>query len=417
MRQAQRIIRVLLIWGISCAALSAQEPGKGLNVLYIEQSGYDVEDLKMLASMFTELTGVPVNLTFVAYADLLSTIQESAASYDVLALDQLWVAELAEQGIITPIDEYLKRDTYFPRKMRRDILPAIRSAFLYQERSWAVPFLANFQLLFYNQKLLKAAGLKNAPTSLEMLAAQMKEMKQKGVVEYPWTDAWGQNESLVADFVWLTAAFGGELFDPKGAPLIDQAPAQNALTFMVSILKDQLASPTILTDDDLAAKDDFLDGRAAFTSNWLFMEGLLDAPRISEIVGQASIGLLPASKSNAAKTASVSAFQGVAMITASKNKEHAWKWIEFFTSPVVERAFLFEMPIWTSVQTSRAATQLDVNLGIKREQLAAVHHRPNLKNYPQVSAIIQAALHAALQGELEPAAALQRAKAEIENLK
>lgn len=415
MRHTGRCLLMLTMSVLIVTVALAQQTEITVNALYIEHAGYDVEDLKMLASIYEDMTGVKVNISYAPYQEALAKISDAKSGYDLFAIDQVWLADLASQGIIAPLDEYIKRETYLARKMRRDILPVVRNAFQYQNRLWATPFLLNFQVFYYNQRLLKAAGFKNPPTSLEVMVEQMKEMKKKGIVEYPWTDAWGQGEDLVCDFVWLTAAFGGELFDPAGKPIFDQAPGVQALTFMVRLVKEQLANPSILTHDALTAKDDFLNEQAAFTSNWLFMQGLLETPKLSEVIGQTMIGLLPLAKTNTTvKTASVSAFQGMALAAASLNQEQAWKWLEFSTSPPVQRAFVFEMPIWTSVQTSPSAILLDPTMALKSEQLAAVHHRPNIPKYEQVSTILQTALYAALNGKLEPAAALQQAKTQLE---
>jgi multiple sugar transport system substrate-binding protein len=196
----------------------------------------------------------------------------------------------------------------------------------------------------------------------------------------------------------------------------DQPPGVQALTFMSTLLTERLANPVILKNDELLAKDDFLSGRAAFTSQWFFLQYLLDDPQVSGIVKQAKITLLPASKTVAAKTSSVSAYQGIAMLATSGNEDAAWQWVRFLTGPLVQRAFMFEMPIWKSVQTSQDAKLLDPLMPIKREQLLTAHQRLMLPNQLQTTAILQNYLHLALRGKMEPAAALKQAKAEIENL-
>lgn len=392
-----------------CSAGFAEEPEPAIRMLYIEQSGYHPDEMKRLTTMFENLTGIEVNIEYAGYDEAYGNILDADAPYDVVSLDQLWLADLVVKERLIPLDKYI-------RPVRGDLDPAAKKAFHYQEHTWAVPFLINVQLLFYNEKMLKAAGYKNPPASLEAMVEQMKAIKAKGIVEYPWTDAWQQDEGLVSEFVWLTGAFGGELIDQEGTLVFDQTPGVRALEFMVTLLKDQLANPIILKHDELLAKDDFLGGHAAFTSQWLFLHRLLDDPQVSAIVKQGQMGLLPASKSVAAKTSSVSAFQGIAILTNSENQDIAWQWLQFFTSPLVQRAFLAEMPVWKSVQTSQDTIMLDPLMAVKREQLRNAHHRPALPNYSQMSAILQTYLHSALRGKMEPAAALKQAKTEIEPL-
>ena len=103
-----------------------------------------------------------------------------------------------------------------------------------------------------------------------------------------------------------------------------------------------------------------------------------------------------------------------AILANSKNKEAAWKYIRFITSPIVQRAYLTEMPVWTSVQTSAYAKTMDPVMDVKAKEIASVHHRPKVPPYPEVSSILQRYIHLALEGKMTPKDALDKAKTEIE---
>jgi len=397
----------VLIWLFPLFAIQAQEKTVTLNVLYIAQSGYTPDNMQMLRRMFTELSGIEIKLEAVNYDDAYKSISASAAAYDVISFDQIWLADFVAKGLLAPLDKSITKN------MQKDLDPGVLKPFQYQKQTWAFPFLVNFQMFFYNDKLMRDAGFKAPPQTLEELVEQMKTIKKQGIVEYPWTDSWAQSESLLSEYVWLTGAFGGNLFDEEGNPVFDQEPGVKALQFMVMLLKEQLAAPKVLTNDEIAAKDDLISGKAAFTSNWVFLAGLLNDPAVSEIAGQGKIGLLPVAKDASMKTVSVGGFQGIAISAASPKKEAAWKWITFFTSPLVQRAFCAEMPVWTSVQNSPDVNLIDPTMAMKRQQLEAVAYRPNIPNYTSISAVLQKYLHVALEGKAEPVAALTQAKTEI----
>lgn len=397
---------------VSCAIVDAQEPETAIQVLLIEDAGYQADDVKMLRTVFKTMTGITVNTDAVRYEEYVEYLLASGTQYDVCALDHIWVADLASRDLLMPLDDFITRP------MRRDLSPGLKEAFMYQKKIWGMPFLLNVQFLFYNSRMLEDAGFLLPPTSLEMLAEYMRTMKEKGVVEYPWTDAWQSAESLVTEFVWLLGAFEGQLFDADGQPAFDQDAGVQALEFMTMLLDEELAPPVILYQDELAAKDDFLAGRAAFTSNWLFLHGLLKTSPDPVIAGEGKINLLPASESASAtaKTASVASVQGLAILSTADQKDAAWLWIQFFTSQLAQRAFLYEMPVWTSVQTSEDAQFLDPDMLVKRNQLLGAATRPNIVRYEQISAILQTAIHRALLGEIQPAEALSQAKVDIESL-
>jgi multiple sugar transport system substrate-binding protein len=405
-----------LVFGASC--LSSAKDKETLNVIYMAQAGYQPDDIRDMANLFEELTDTKVNITFVKYDEMHEKIVTSAvapvATYDAILLDLIWTAEFASKRMVIPLDDRITP------AMRKDIAPAIMGAFEFNKKTWAMPFLANFQLFFYNLDLIKKAGFSGPPKSLEEMVEQMKAIKAKGLCKYPWTDSWNQKEGLVCEYVWLTGAFGGETFNEDGEPIFNQGPGLKALEFMVDLLKEGLASPKALTNDEPAAKDDFISGNAAFTTNWTFQYALMNDPSVSKVVGEGKMGLIPVSREALNKykfdTATVSGFQGAAIMANSRKKDLAWQYVKFITSPLVQRSYLQEMPVWTSVQTSAYATMMDPTMPIKAKEIASVHHRPKVPPYPEVSSTLQRYIHQALQMKMGPKEALDKARAEIETL-
>ncbi len=391
------------------AAIAAEETSDRLRVLYTAQSSYQESEIDLIAGTFSELTGTTMEINYVAYADQYQHLQESIADYDVVSLDQVWLTDLASKNLLAPLNSYQTR------AIRDDITPEVLSAFRVQKELLAFPSLLNFQLFFYNQTMLEEAGFSAAPKTLEELLEQMVALKEQGIVQYPWTDAWRQSEGLLCDYVWLSGAFGGQLFTQDGEPVFDTGAGLKALEFMRLLIDKQLTNPDILLNDELTAKDQFLAREAVFTSNWVFMQGFIERAD-SGVQTEGKVALLPVVGGNSKNTVSVSAFQGIGITATAENKDLAWQWIKFFTSPLVQRAYLYEMPIWTSVQTSDDAKLFLSGQDIKRAQLKSVQQRPMLENYSQISTILQRHLYAALEGSVLPADALQQAKAEIQPL-
>jgi len=413
----KKFILVLLMIGVLLVSVvfttwAAEE----INVIYMAQAAYQPNEIRDMADLFEELSGIKVNLEFVKYDEQHEKVVASAVApiptYDVFSLDLIWTAEFASKGFCVALDDYMSP------AVKEDIAPAIMDAFVFNGKTWAMPFLANFQLFFYNIDMIKKAGFDGPPKTLEEMVEQMEAIKSKGICKYPWTDSWNQKEGLTCEYVWLTGAFGGDTFDEQGKPIFNTGPGLKALEFMVMLLDKGLASPKSLTNDEPAAKDDFIAGNAAFTSNWTFQYGLMNDPAVSKVVGAGKMGLLPVSKDVLGKyiydTASVSGFQGAAILANSKNKEAAWKYVRFITSPIVQRAYLTEMPVWTSVQTSAYAKTMDPVMDVKGKEIASVHHRPKVPPYPEVSSILQRYIHLALEGKMTPKDALDKAKTEIE---
>lgn len=373
-----------------------------LNALYMNQAGYSDTVLLDMADQFHQANpDIEVNFTFVKYDELHDKIVTSAAAstatYDVILLDLIWTAEFGHKGYVIPLDDKITQD------IRDDIAPAIFDAFAYKGKTWAFPFLANFQCFFYNIDQLKQAGFDGPPATLEEWYDQMVALKEQGIVTYPYIDSWNQKEGLTCDYVRTTAQFGGDLFDEDGNPVMDQGAGLEALQFMRKLVDEGLADPASMTTDEPGAMNAFVSGASTFNTNWTFVRGNMLDPDVSSIVESARTGLIPPAEGVSAPAGSVSGFQGLAIMANSQHQDAAWKWIQFATSPEVQGQHLeSEFPVWTSVQNSAEEKRINPDAGFYATNLANVHHRPKVHNYPQVSTIIMEDVHKCLLGEMTP---------------
>lgn len=85
--------------------------------------------------------------------------------------------------------------------MGKGIIPEIYKAIEYGGTLWAMPFLANFQLFYTNMNILKKAGFKNPPSTLEEAVYMCKVAKTRGLIKYPWFESLRKQESLVCEYV------------------------------------------------------------------------------------------------------------------------------------------------------------------------------------------------------------------------
>ncbi|BAS27132.1 extracellular solute-binding protein [Limnochorda pilosa] len=383
----------------------------GINVLYMAQAGYQPDTFRAMAEAFQGETGIPVRINFTRYDDQYQKILTAAiapiGAYDVITLDLIWVAEFARKGYVVPLDGRLSPE------VQADLDRPVLRAMQFDGRTWAMPFLANFQLLFYNRRMLSEAGFERPPATLEELEHQMTVLKERGIVPYPWVDSWNQKEGLTCEFVWLTAAFGGELFDHFNQPVFNRPPGIAALETMVRWLEKGLVHPVSLSADETTAKDLFVDGQAAFTSNWTFQDALMKDPARSRVAGEGEVGLLPVASQvydpQRFFTVSVSGFQGLAIPANSRRQAEAWAFIRYVSSPEVQAQHLEEVPVWRSVREDPETLRRDPDMALKSVAIASVFHRPQLVRYQEVSAVLQRYLHLALEGRMSPRQALDLA--------
>ncbi|UCF97419.1 MAG: extracellular solute-binding protein [Spirochaetaceae bacterium] len=390
--------------------------GQELNMLYMAQAGYQPSDILQQARSFEEKTGIVVNLSFFEYEDQYNVIIESSkkktADYDIILVDLIWTADFAERAIIDPIPSYLVDE------VREGIIPEIYSAFTYDNRIWAVPFLANFQLFYTNMELLHRAGFIRPPATLEELVDMASTAKKMGVIEYPLFDSLRKQEALVCEFVWLVGAFGGDLLDQRGNINLTAPACRRALEFLVNLLDAGLLNPYSLHSEEVFAAEVFIWGDSLFTTNWTFLTGLI---RESELPirrsGKAS--LIPSVRAVASKgdtSSTISGFQGLSVTRNSLHKEKAWRFIAFLSSPEFQRKHLAEMSVWQQVWTEEITLKEDPDIELKKQQILRVHHRPIHPRYREVSARLQYWIYEALSGNVDSQEALENAQRDIDNL-
>jgi len=165
---------------VGCAPEKAEGPVT-LNALFMKQAGYSEEDVTSATKEFeTKNPGVTVNLTFVPNEQLEQKITTSAeaGTYDVVLSDGQFTAKFAKAGLVQSVPEIAQADV-------KDIFPGALDSTMYQGKLYGMPWMNDVKYLFYNKKMLKAAGFADPPRTLDEMVKMAKVLKQKKIVEYP----------------------------------------------------------------------------------------------------------------------------------------------------------------------------------------------------------------------------------------
>ncbi len=403
-------ISMLFFALVSAAYAGAEEE---LSFLYMAQAGYQPEDIQSRAEAYHRVSGRRVRVSFLEYEAMYEAIVASSAgesaAYDVVLTDLIWIADFVKRKLIEPVP------ASYAREIRSGVSDEISSAFTYRGELWSFPFLANMQLLFANRDILDEAGVKEVPSGLRELVAAAETVKRKGLLKYPLFDSWKTQEVLVCEFTWMTGAFGGSLSGPDGRPKVNGEASKRALEFMVSLLDRGLMNPYSLESDELFASEVFLNGDAAFTTNWTFLLRFLKAFPYSK--ARMVVAPIPVfDPRNGPAESTVSGFQGLSVARNSGKKKEAWDFIRFLASPEFQREHLSELPVWKSVWKDPRIGELDPDIGVKLRQLEGVRNRPNHPEYRTFSSILQDALSQALRKKKGPREALDEAQRLVERL-
>ncbi|MFJ9558979.1 extracellular solute-binding protein [Streptomyces fuscichromogenes] len=173
-------------------------------------------------------------------------------SPDVLIVDNPVVSTLAEAGVLTTTDDN-KLDT---SKVDPNLLAAGQSG----GKTYGTPVGANTLALYYNKKVLKAAGVDIASvkdwTSLTAALAKVKKAGKKGIT----FSAIGTEEGSFQFLPW---------FWGSGAKLtaLDSSQAVSALTLWKDWLKQGYAPNSVLNNTQTTSWQEFATGDYAFSEN------------------------------------------------------------------------------------------------------------------------------------------------------
>jgi multiple sugar transport system substrate-binding protein len=196
----------------------------------IERTGFDTSDL--------------ANKTLLA--------AQQGNSPDVLVVDNPVVSTLAEAGVLTTTEDN-KLDT---SKVDRNLLAAGQSG----GKTYGTPIGANTLALYYNKKVLKAAGVDIASikdwTSLTAALEKVKKAGKKGIT----FSAIGTEEGSFQFLPWFWGA-GAELTE------LDSAQAVSALSLWSDWLKKGYAPNSVLNNTQTTSWQEFTSGDYAFAEN------------------------------------------------------------------------------------------------------------------------------------------------------
>lgn len=173
-------LRRIITWSLVCLlalftvpAVSFADAPMTLEI-YGGWSGDDVAIVQQIVDEFTALhPGVEVNLTLLQWTPLFAKLFTEVAAgntVDVLAIQNMQLAQLADNGIIDPMPEGVTSV-----QLEKDFNPAAWESALYKGQVYGIPIDSSPQGVFYNADAFAKAGIEAFPvTGEEFIAAARK---------------------------------------------------------------------------------------------------------------------------------------------------------------------------------------------------------------------------------------------------
>jgi multiple sugar transport system substrate-binding protein len=319
---------------------------------------------------------------------------------DIYLINNYWLAGLAAEGWLLPLDDYLQAEGLAPGIF---MPPAARASTL-DGRLIALPWTVDAGLLFYRQDLID-----EVPRTWPELAHTAGRLA--GAQGTPYGFVWqaAAYETLTCntlEFVW---AYGGQVLDAAGQTAFDTPQAQAALQQMAALVATGATPPEVVSYREAAALEAFERGEAAMMRNWFYAWDRLNVPG-APLAGRVAIAPLPAACLGG---------QSLALSASSLYPAQAFRFMAFLVGHE-QQAQLgrqgIQPPALETVYRDEALLEDRPALRSFYDAVAVARPRPLSPLYPAISEAIYTQVNALLRGQQDAAAAAAAVQNQIEAL-
>jgi multiple sugar transport system substrate-binding protein len=260
---------------------------------------YGIETIQDNIKNFQALNpNVTVNLKDYSWLDYHDTMVAAFAANNAPELlygSDHWLNEWASAGWLAPLDKYCPN----VKDYNKEVAPYALQGMTYNDEVYGVSYYADTMDFIYNEDLLKQAGFTAGPTTLDEVYTQAKELKAKGVTEYPIIMAWSQKEGAYPE-AWTSLVFaqqegGNALFDADLKPVFNQegSAAYNVMEWLRKVYAEGLLDPASLSMAEIDQVKSMQAGAHAFTIAPQYNMAELNKPASGDFAGKFKIALMP----------------------------------------------------------------------------------------------------------------------------
>lgn len=330
---------------------------KTINVLTVGDP-WDLA-LQNVADQFTEMTGIGVNIESLSYtalqARLVNAFLTQSADADVIAVDQMWISQYADNGWIRSLDDFIAADS---DSGIDDFVPeTLYSLSTWRNHVWTLPIASYAQGIMYRTDLFEAAGLDPLPSSVAdagdwtwedyfNILEQINGMDLDGTSMYGTTVIGAQPVPVVHMYSQLSASYGTRWFTQFPEAPWDFTPTINSDANLAA-LNDwnrlyAMSPPESINYLWFDAGTRFSQGDIGMFYHWtpyfylVNNEGYLTGTP-SPVVDQFETAVLPTRTAGGEQVVSLGGWS-LGMPSTSASQDEAWQFIKWATGSDAQKA-------------------------------------------------------------------------------
>ena len=363
---------------------------------------------KVLIPAFEKLhPGIAVKDVAIPYDSLHQKLVTAVAGGqlpDLVRSDIIWVPELANLGVLQPLD------TTMPdfKSIASKVFPGPLATNFWKGHYYGLPLDTNTRIWVYNPAALQAAGLSAPPTTFAQLKSMSATAKAKGIYLYAesGTSAWN-----ILPWIW---SGGGSLTNKtytKASGFLNGPKSVAAVQMLVDLYKaGQMPNIVVDSNGGVGTYDGLNQKKYA---------SMLDGPWSFAIFGAAFKGTtLAGTTVPAGSGGSVSVVGGedIVMTKSSKNKPAAAEFIRFLDHSYaqLQMARVGQMPVLKS--STKALVKIHPYYSTYLKQIANAQPRTPTPKWPQIDQVLTTEIAKAFTGDETVSQALTNAAKQIDGL-
>ncbi|HEU5300305.1 MAG TPA: sugar ABC transporter substrate-binding protein [bacterium] len=257
---------------------------------------------------------------------------------DVLYSSDHWLQQWAAAGWIVPLDDYFPQITQMAKTFSKYAVEGMS----YNGKIYGLPYYADPMAFFYNDAILKKAGITKPPATWEELLQQARTIKQKGLVQYPIGFGFSQQEPFSIEvFISMVYSRGGNLFDKDQNPVFNRPGS--ALVQTIAWIRDAMRAgvmhPESLQWDGVQAGNAMRAGQQVFSISRASALASFNDPKQAKDAGHFKIALMPGSTH---ETVGFVRFYAMSSQVPKRGKEAleaAWNFLNYFGGPGADNSY------------------------------------------------------------------------------
>ena len=330
---------------------------------------------------------------------------------DAAYIDAGTTADFASRGALVNLDDYIERSDYD----QDEYVDAFKQSTMFEDSRYALPFDGESTGLFYRTDMFEAAGIAEPPKTWDEFEAAAAKLTDPAKKQYGFALFAPSPESAYYWYPWLWQAGGDLLSEDEKAPVFNSEEGKTAADFYVGLAK--YAPKDFLNSNSYDGRIAFARGTVGMYVAGAWLAGVL-SEEFPKIEGKWATAPLPEGEAGCKTTI---AGDNLAVFSAGKNQDAAWKWIEFLTRPESMKIWTVDdeastiMPTRTSLlESPELAENKPVLEGFIDAMDCGVTSLIANPKWPRVEEILSEELGRAMYGEQSGAEAVDAAAAESE---